>query len=1188
VSKSLRRLRFLCIACLSVVGSSAHAVALTPEQQALLNQLSPEQKAMAMQLMQQAGGVIPPPTVSPQPELTPPANRTPTTPGQTPAQGQAPTTPGQCTTVTGQTYTVPPGQACPAAPGQYPTTPGQTCTATTGQTYTIQPGQTCPTTSGQSPTAAPGQTCTNAMGQTYITPPGQTCPITLGQPIPGQPTGQVPTQPALPTPPTPPTYPFTQQTVEQKDQSAVEQLKRFGYDLFTATPSTFTPITDIPIPIDYVIGPGDTIQVQIFGKDNVSYSLLVSREGSINFPGIGPVEVTGMKFSEVKASLIERITHQMIGDRADITMGTLRSIRVLVLGETLQPGSYTVSALSTLTNVLLTSGGIKPIGSLRNIQLKRGSQTVATLDLYDLLLKGDTNSDLRLLQGDVIFVPPVGPTVGIGGAVRRPAIYELKKEKSISDMLNLAGGVLPIAYLRGSQLERIHEGQDRTILNVDLRTPAAQKLPVQDGDVIRVLSALDRFDTIVTLKGHVYRPGQFQWHSGMRLTEIIKSVKDLLPRPDTRYVLIRREMLPDRHIEILSVDLDQALAQTKSSQNLTLSPLDEISVFGLDEDRVAVLGPLIDQLRQQTRVDKPEPVVSIAGQVRYPGNYPFTREMRLADLVQAAVGVLPNSELGFALIRREEKQGQRIDAFSVNIGAALSDPRSSQNIVLKPRDAVQILKIGENRAPALQETIARLELQGGPADPAQVVIVAGQVRSPGEYPLTRGMRLVEALKAAGGVLPGSDLDFAVVRRETDRGQKIEVLSARPRDAFTTPGGPADLPLKPRDQLYVFNLNEDRQLILDPMLTDLRRQAVSSEQARIVEISGAVRKPGTYPLSPGMRVSDLIRASGSLSDGAYTLTAEITRYEVVNAQSRETDHLAVDLAAIYGDDKMSDLLLKPYDRLKIRPVPNWGVQETVEVAGEVRFPGIFSISVGETLSSLLRRAGGLTAHAFPMGTVFMREDLRIREQKQIDDLANRMEMDLASSQLTQTQSDFTPGSSNNAQQSVVIGRQLVQQLRTTKAVGRLVIDLPSLLAGREIAALSEERYNEMDIVLKNGDRLVIPRDTQEVTIIGEVYYPTSHVFRREEDKEDYINRSGGLTPKADSKRIYVVQANGNVSTNANRGVFGWFNEQEIHPGDTIVVPLDSERLQPLAFWSEVSKVVYQIALSAAAFRVVGAF
>ncbi|CAK0748296.1 polysaccharide biosynthesis/export protein [Gammaproteobacteria bacterium] len=1174
------------------------------------------------------------------------------------------------------------------------------------------------------------------------------------------------------------------------------------------------------MPSDYVLGPGDTIRVQLFGKDNITYSLNVSRNGELDFPALGPIAVAGMKFSAVRDDLMDRVARQTRGNTASVTMGSLRSIRVLILGEAQQPGSYTISALSTLTNALLVSGGVKTIGSLRNIQLKREGRVVAVLDLYDLLLHGDTTGDVRLAPGDAIFIPTIGPTVGIGGSVYRPAIYELKEEKSIAEVLKLAGGPMPVAYLQGSQLERIQGGKERTVLNLDLRSSNGLEAQVQNGDVIRIYSVLDRFEEMVALKGHVHRPGQKQWRKGIHLTDLIASEKDLLPRPDVHYVVIRREVPPDRHIEALTVDLGQALADRRSTHNLGILPQDEILTFGLEEDRMDLLAPLIDQLRRQTRNNQAVPVVNIQGQVRFPGTYPLTKGMRLRDIVNAAVGILPGGDVDFAMIRREVDDRQRVEAFQVQLGLALSDPRSAQNILLSPQDAIQVFRIGENRAQALQpvtdrlqfqgranspaqvvmisgpvrfpgsfpfiskmrvsqlvkaasgilpETdlgfavirreqeggqriealqvdlgsalkkensledlvlqprdtlqlfqigenrtqslvplvlrlqfqaladqpalvasvagqvhfpgvypittgmrvshlitaaagmlpdvdlsfaiirresergqkmsaiqvhlgeaianprgpqnyllqpndllhifrigedrarsiqplVARLQFQGNLNDPAPVVTVTGQVVSPGVYPLTHGMRLTDLVKVTGGTLPETDLRYTLIRREIDRGQRIELISAKLGNAISNPESLEDPFLQPRDQVHVFGLHEDRRVFIDPLIVELRKQALANAEAPVVEAAGPLLSPGKYPLTSAMRISGLIEAAGSLSDSAYTLVAELSRHSIVGGQSRETEHLAVNLIGILNGDLSADLFLKPYDELVVRSIPKWGEQETVEVLGEVNFPGVYPISRGETLSSILQRIGGLTQNAFPQGSVFTREDLKMREQKQMEDLADRMESNLASVQLSQTQSVQSSSTASTAaegagSEATSIGKQLVKQLRNTKAVGRLVIDLPGLLAGPKIAGFSEKAYAELDIVLKHGDKLIVPRDTQEVTVIGEVHYPTSLLYREGLDRDDYIAKAGGLTRNADKEQVYIVQAGGNVISTDTNLLWGWLpvlSSQEIRPGDTIIAPLEADKIKPLTFWSEITKIMYQIGLSAAAMKTVGAF
>jgi protein involved in polysaccharide export with SLBB domain len=333
----------------------------------------------------------------------------------------------------------------------------------------------------------------------------------------------------------------------------------------------------------------------------------------------------------------------------------------------------------------------------------------------------------------------------------------------------------------------------------------------------------------------------------------------------------------------------------------------------------------------------------------------------------------------------------------------------------------------------------------------------------------------------------------------------------------------------------------------------------------VSVAGRVKVPGKYPLEPGMRVSDLLRAGGSLDEAAYGGQAELTRYEVSNGESRQAELIKIDLAQVRAGDPGADLALKPFDYLVIKEVPLWASQEEVEIGGEVRFPGRYPIHRGETLRSVMERAGGLTDLAFADGAVFTREELKNRERKQLDTLANRMESDLAQFSLMTAQE-----TGRDASQALTVGQSLLANLRNAQPVGRLVINLErSMGAGPG---------SEQDIVLKDGDRLMVPRVTQEVTVIGEVQSTTSHLFRADLARDDYIAMSGGLTPRADDDRVYVVRADGSVVVRSG----AWFSGGvEIRPGDTIVAPLDTERMRPLPFWQAVVSIISNLAISAAA-------
>ena len=722
-----------------------------------------------------------------------------------------------------------------------------------------------------------------------------------------------------------------------------EGLEPFGYDFFESIEQGFEPVSTGPVPPDYVLGPGDTVRVQLFGNVNGIYEYEVTRDGVLNLPELGPMTVVGLPFSEFRADVNRRVQQMLIGTQVSVTMGQLRTIRIFVLGDANRPGSYVVNSLSTISSALYYSGGISRVGSLRDIQLKRNGNTVARLDLYELLLDGDTSGDSRLQPGDAIFIPPVGPQVSVAGAVKRPAIYEIDGVTFVADIVRLAGGLQPDAFPDGAYIERIEPNQNRRVVSISADGGEATASIVQPGDALTVPRILPDLEDTVTLVGHVQRPGPYQWRRDMRLVDLIGSELELQPGADTDYVLIRREESNNRHIHAISANLTVALREPESIENIRLQPRDTVHVFGLAYGRQRVIGPILEELKLQARFGEPYQQVSV--------------------------------------------------------------------------------------------------------------------------------------------------------------------------------------------------------------------------------SGEVRAPGEYPLEPGMRVSDLIRAGGDLAEEAYALKAELARYEVVDGEYRNTEVFDVDLDAILRGVESADTVLEEHDNLRISTLPEWDTLWAVTLEGEVRFPGIYRIRRGETLRQVLERAGGLTEAAFPEGAIFLRESLREREQEQIEILARRLEADLTSLSL---QTIETTGS-----EALETGRELLSRLRATEAVGRLVIDLEALSA----RARNGEPSGEVE--LRDDDRLLVPKFAQEVTVIGETQQNTSHLYQPGLTREDYIQMSGGLTRRADRKLIYVVRASGAVVTNNRSKWLGRRGGSEIRPGDTIVVPLETDKIRPLTFWTNVTQILYQASIAVAA-------
>ncbi len=1087
---------------------------------------------------------------------------------------------------------------------------------------------------------------------------------------------------------------------DQEKPPVPQPLKQFGYDLFERVPSTFAPVTNVPIPADYIVGPGDTIQIQLTGKEFKNFVAKVNRDGMIDFPGIGLVPVAGVSFLELKGLLTERVKAQLIGmELSHVTLGTLRSIRVFILGDVLRPGAFTVGALSTMVNALFASGGVTPMGSLRRVQLKRKDQLVTTLDLYDLLLEGNANNDTRLQDGDVLFVPPIGSTVGVEGDVHRPGIFELKDEKSVQEVLKMAGGFLPSAFKKGVQLERIQEGKGRQILALDLSRGALSKTRVQNGDTLRVQSVLEKMDDVVTLSGHVERPGPYQWRRGLRLTDVIPSARALQENPDLGYVLIRREIDEGQRWKFLITRLDQPLANRASAQNTLLEPRDEILVLGLNEDRAKTLEPWITELRRQTPSDQLEPIVGVAGNVRYPGIYPFAQGMRVSELIRSAAETLPGTDLDYALLVRVLDKDGRIAPFSVRLRDLLGNEGSPGDILVRPEDRLLVFasssyfeEYGRNRsrkglffrdlkspgqgeAPdrkvakdskqgpfsgAVDVTSTRIEEfyanRNAPKGETERASAAQRVDpSPGRGysggPLGRDglseeqrLLLLRQGKGGDGYPDAADAEPDVPVEQSSFGQfnQRERFKQFRKDVAALPAFMTGTPIKeeagimPKDKEesstpskedrmkfsflrvpvnspeladHFYNWSQrTREGLLKPVLDQLQAQATFSQPSRIVSVAGMVRFPGKYPLEEGMHISDLIRAGGWMAEPAYSLDAEVTRYFVIDQKNREIKHLKVVLGDVLSGAPSADFSLQPFDSLTIKPIPNWtDTMQQVSVQGEVRFPGVYPVRKGETLKQLIERAGGLTEFAFPEGAIFLREDLKDRERKEMEALAHRLEGEVVKYSLMHSRSSFNADAPNSRGMAVdpTVLNTMLAQLRNARPQGRLAIDLPAILTGAEVDENKAKESTDasgffweskksaaVSLRLRDGDQILLPQKSSEVTVLGEVNYPTSHQFRPGKSPEEYVSLSGGFSNGADKDAIYIVKANGQViPRNAGGGVFGsaWFNAGSgvaVSAGDTVVVPLKTDQVEALQFVKEISTVLYNLAITTAGIKQVG--
>ena len=529
-----------------------------------------------------------------------------------------------------------------------------------------------------------------------------------------------------------------------------ELLKPFGYDLFAGDPNTFAPVTNVPVSPNYLLGPGDMLEVMFYGKTNSSFGLEINRDGTVNFPDLGPVGLAGLTFQEAKEMLQTRINAQMIGVQVSISMGELRSMQIFVLGEAYKPGAYTVSSLSTITHALVVSGGVSDIASLRNIQLKRAGMTIASLDLYDLLMRGDTTHDIRLQPADVIFIPTVGELVSVDGQVLRPAIYELKGGESVSDLIALSGGLGPKAYASNASIERIQDGGFLTVLDLDLTKASDLKLLLKSGDGLSVSAIKDRMESTVSLQGHVYYPGSFSWKQGMRLSDLISGLDQFPPGLDLDYAILSREDPLTGELSALLVSPGAVIAEPGSDADLTLKSRDRVMLFGQDLPREGQLEPLLVELRSQRSFDNPSRIVEIGGSVKFPGEYPLTNSMDIRQIIKASGGLNESAYMGSVEITREDlsdSEQAKTEIKFANLSDVLS--QTGGGLTLQANDLITIKVLPEYRE-------------------RKAVTLGGEIMFPGTYVIARGETLLEVIGRAGGFTEFADINAAFFTREALR------------------------------------------------------------------------------------------------------------------------------------------------------------------------------------------------------------------------------------------------------------------------------------------------------------------------------------------------------------------------------------------------------------------------------------
>lgn len=767
------------------------------------------------------------------------------------------------------------------------------------------------------------------------------------------------------------------------DKKKPEGPQRFGLTLFDANISTFAPVSVMAVPDNYILGVDDQLALQLFGKQGSELTLTVSRDGTVFIPDVGPVAVGGLSFSQARDLITARVRQAMIGVDAAVSMGPLRTINIFVVGEAKYPGAYAVSALTTVTQALFVAGGVSDIGSLREITVKRAGKTVSEFDLYDLLLRGDSRNDIHLQNGDVVFVAPVKAIAEVKGEVKRPALYELKSNDTLANLLSMAGGAKAGAYPRAAVLERFNNNL-RSLQNLDLTNATVQQQAVKNGDVLRIAATSGQIENQIIVAGAAARPGFYAWNQGIRITDLIRHHwSDLLPTAELNYALVVREATPGIISELLHFSPAKALATPGGQDDLLLAPRDKVLLFHYADqtyDRNKLNLYLRDTIL--AKIDDNQ-----------------DQRWLMSDLSVKALDKVLAAELPPSLIpERPATNGQQTEVENVALTKVQQDEllldelKSLFSNIFNDNDKIQLSQY-LSRTELLYPVLQQLKLQARVDNTLALISVSGAVRVPGEYPLTTGAKVADLINAAGGLNDATYISRAELSRTVRQDAQLDGIAVKHINLNlqqAMANGEDNIALLNRDRLNVFS-------------------TPGWEDKREVVIEGEVRFPGTYIIQHGETLSQVIARAGGVSDSAFVFGSVYTRQQVkekevvqyaklveqlkadvatralsaASAQISPTDamtmiselekieppgRLVINLEQVIAGNPAFDIAVENGDRLFV-PRRN----RAVTIVGEVQHAGTHRFDNKLSLQEYLNLAGGLRKRADGDRTYVIRAD-----------------------------------------------------------------------------------------------------------------------------------------------------------------------------------------------------------------------
>jgi protein involved in polysaccharide export with SLBB domain len=973
-------------------------------------------------------------------------------------------------------------------------------------------------------------------------------------------------QPSAPSAPLP-----TSRLEEIMSQRAGVKLRQFGYDQFGVGRAVAIPQTGA-VQNDYILGPGDEIDVTLRGQNNAEYEATVDRNGQVVLPLLNPISAAGRTFGEFRQDLLNQVRRAYVSTQAFVAVSRLRQISVLVTGEVANPGAQILTGLSTAADAIVVSGGIKKTGSLRAVQVVRNGRVIH-VDLYALISQRGIASNVHLTDGDRVIVPSLGRTVAATGWVRLPGIYELSPGTSaitVASLASLAGGFEVQGKYRLSVLRLDSDGSSHMV-------PVDRRDRIKDGEILYAQRAAEQVTNQGELAGGTALAGRFPITMETRLSDVIREPGAIGTSPDTTFGIISRR---DQTSYIRSLIAFTPAAVLKGTEDLQLQTGDVVRVFSASEAQMLRHAMMqFHQFRtyvQEAQRDPqgllPSPALN-SDQVSADEDF-----LQQLGHVQEALNTNPplNNPYGNAAQPQIPTPNNTFPLYTgasaMNGTAAIGPypgaggmypntqpnpygPNAQQPYgypgTTNPGNAMSQNPGTPNQGNPYQGNPYSNQTYPGTTPPNGANPQQTSPNRPNFYPNVAGISSL-----AQQAFPGSQFGQPLSQPPQQTNVPAGVLSGVP---------PANLQEQnlygtqvPTNEEAVSFIQVAQQLSIEPLIL------ANFLMDHVVILSGAVRGPGVYFGSPALTLDVLIAAAGGASNwadesGIDIVSTNVDRATGVAATHRQTVKMA--FADTYR--------VKSRDQVRIHEVyANAGIG-SVTLQGEFRYAGTYQITRGEHLSQLLSQAGGLTDFAYPYGTIYLRRSAASLEAQGYQRAADEIQSQLIGA-MTRVTSSATNRLSPNDFTSL---QTFVNQLRLQKPLGRIsVVADPSLLATKP----------SLDPLLEPGDVIYMPQRPSTVTVLGQVSQPGSFPFQEHADAADYVEDAGGYAQYADSSTAFIVLPNGK----AEKLNDSWFNleRRTIPPGSTIVVPRDLEPYDNRQLILDITQIMSQLAIAAASLAV----